>query len=248
MNYIIFDLELNQDFSSLQDNNRNRPFFPFEIIQIGAVKLDSELNSIGKFKRYVKPTIFSKINPFITDLTGITTEQLQTEEFFPEVYKSFVEFTGFNSSIFGVWGTSDIKELFNNALHHNLSIKNLPRNYVNIQPYVSKYFNYSSKNLLRLQYAIELLKIPLEFKFHDAFSDAYYTAKIFKKLYNDSITTQVYNHKNKTVIKPRQPKRTIDTEGIINQLEKMYSRQFTCEEKEIILMAYKMGKTHQFLI
>jgi hypothetical protein len=35
--------------------------------------------------------------------------------------------------------------------------------------------------------------------------------------------------------------------SLIQQFEKMYDREMTKEEKSIIILAYKMGKTNQFL-
>lgn len=245
MFYIVFDLELNQDFSSLQSvNTRSVP--PFEIIQIGAVKLDSEFNTVDTFNRYVKPSVYKNINPFVTELTGITTEQLQAEDQFPDVYQAFIEFVTDTDSIFCTWGMTDMKELFRNVENQKLNNKLLPRNYINIQPHVSRHFNFPSKNLLSLQHAAEALNIPLTYTFHDALNDAFYTAEIFKKVYNSSIQPDIYVP-NRIVIKPRQPKRVIDVEGLINQFEKMYARKMTEEEQGIILLAYKMGKTSQFL-
>ncbi|MDF2985077.1 MAG: polymerase [Eubacterium sp.] len=245
MNYIVFDLELNQDFSSLQPVGKSARA-PFEIIQIGAVKLDSELNIIETFNRYIKPIFYSRVNPFITELTGITTGQLQSEEQFPEIYSTFSEFVSRTDSIFCVWGVSDIKELFRNVENHHLSSKFLPTRYINIQPYVSLYFNFDPGNLLRLQHAVEALNIPIKHQFHNAFGDAFYTAEIFKKIYNSFMQPKHYDPSG-LIIKPRQPRREIDINALIAQFEKMYSRQMTAEEKSIIMLAYKMGKTHQFL-
>lgn len=246
MHFIVFDLELNQDFSSSQDIYEKRLSLPFEIIQIGAVKLDSEFNTVDTFNRYVKPTFYTKINPFITELTDITTEQLQKEEQFPEIYNAYAEFISGTDSIFCTWGTSDIKELFKNAEKHNLSTKLLPRRFINIQPYVSMYFNFPPKNLLRLQHAVEALNIPIKYTFHNAFYDAYYTSEIFKRIYNSFIQPKIYDPSYIT-INSRQPKREIDIDGLIKQFEKMYSRKMSEEEQSIIILSYKMGKTNQFL-
>lgn len=78
-------------------------------------------------------------------MTGITTEQLQKEKTFPEVYECFVEFIGDSDSVFCVWGMSDIKELFKNVEYHSLDTESLPKRYINLQPYVSKYFGLPAK-------------------------------------------------------------------------------------------------------
>lgn len=58
MKYIVFDLELNQDLTAIRPTDRRITRRPFEIIQIGAVKLDNNLNKINTFNRFVKPTLF----------------------------------------------------------------------------------------------------------------------------------------------------------------------------------------------
>jgi len=118
MYFIIFDLEFNQDFSSLHNFDRKRTHYPFEIIQIGAIKLDSKFNTIATFNRYVMPTFYTRINPFITELTGITTAQLLIEEPFPEIYKAYTEFIDGPDSVFCIWGMADIKGLIKNVEDH----------------------------------------------------------------------------------------------------------------------------------
>lgn len=246
MQYIVFDLEFNQDFSSVQPNAKVPPY-PFEIIQIGAIKLDSSYNTIGTFNRFIKPTIYSQISSFVADLTGITTNQLSLEETFPIVFDSFIEFIGDdNTTVFCIWGMSDIKELFRNVEYHMLDKKLLPVMFINLQPYVSRHFNLPQSKLLNLQVAVENLSILMPFKFHDALYDAYYTVEIFKKITINAISPNKYDT---CYIKPRsrQPKKTIDFEKLQLQFEKMYSRKLSSDEQEMIKLAYKMGKTNQFL-
>lgn len=247
MHYIVFDLEFNQDISSLQHFDQQNARYPFEIIQIGAIKLDSSFQTIDTFNRYIKPTFYQQITPFITELTGITTDQLATEEPFPEVYTAFTEFIGGVDSVFGIWGMSDIKELFRNAKYHELNNELLPRKFINIQPYVSMHFGLPSKRLLRLQDAVSNLQIPITYTFHNAFYDAYYTSEVFKTIYQPSMQPGYYDPSYVPSRKHPQ-KKQIDFEGLIQQFEKMYQRPMTQEEQDIIKLAYKMGKTNQFLI
>ena len=246
MNYIIFDLEFNQDFSSMQDYVNKDVKYPFEIIQIGAIKLDSSFNTIGTFNGYVKPTIYSKVNSFITKLTGITTEELLLADTFPEVYKNFVNFIDDPEAIFCIWGMSDIQELFKNINYHGLDNNFISKKFINIQPYVSKILGFTNNNLPKLQFAVEELKIDLPYEFHNAFYDAYYTAEVFKKIYNSSIEPKVYDPFY-VKLRPKKAKVEVDYDGLFKQFEKMYERDMTKEEKEIIKLSYKMGRTHQFL-
>lgn len=248
MEFIVFDLEFNQDFESLQHFERTGTNYPFEIIQFGAIRLDSSFHTVDTFDRLVKPTFYSAISSFIQDFTGITIKQLQKEATFPEVYHAFLDFLGTEELIFCVWGMSDMKELFRNVSYHNLDQNLLPKRYINIQPYVSLHLGLSHQKLLRLQYSVEALDIPIVYPFHNALNDAYYTAELFKKVYLPSIKPQKYDP-SYTVSghRPRQVKRIIDFDLLIKQFEKMYHREMTPEEQGIIKLAYQMGKTQQFL-
>ncbi len=244
MNYVVFDLEFNQNISAMTNRDKEK-VYPFEIIQIGAVKLDECLNAVGTFNRLVKPVIYSSILPFITKLTGIETEQLMDKETFPVVFGEFMDFIG-SDGILCVWGMSDMKELFRNSSYHGLDLKLLPKKFINVQHCATMYFNFPQKNPMRLQHVVELMDIPVSSDFHDALNDAYYTTEIFKKLYNSSVEIKEYDP---NYVKPRisHPRKKIDTEGLIQQFEKMYDREMTTEEKSIIILSYKMGKTGQFL-
>ncbi len=52
-----------------------------------------------------------------------------------------------------------------------------------------------------------------------------------------------------TIVKPKPIKvrKVVDYHGLYKQFEKMYSRTLTYEEKEMIRLAYLMGKTKQFI-
>lgn len=243
--YIIFDLEFNQDFSDETIKTKGS-MFPFEIIQIGAVKLDSGFNMVDSFNCYVKPDIYKKVSPFIEELTGIRTEMLLNLKSFQEVYTEFLEFIGDKDSVLCVWGMADIRELYKSADYYNLDKSLLPKMYINLQPYASLYFHMPKRIQLRLQSVIEMLNISISNEFHNALNDAYYTAEIFKKIYNEYIQPTIYDP---NYVKPRirQHKKVIDTDALIEQFEKMYNRALSDEEKSIIILAYKMGKTSQFL-
>lgn len=247
MNYIVFDLEFNQNFSARKDFTRKENYSTFEIIQIGAVKLDEDFQTIDTFNRLIKPTLHKEINPFVSYLTGITMEQLAQEEVFSEVYRAYVEFIGPIEAISCIWGTSDMKVLFKNILYHQLDPTPLPRNFINIQPYTSIYLGLPSKKLLRLKDAVNMLQIPTNTAFHLALSDAYYTAEIFKKVYQSSIIPNYFDPFECPKLS-RPSKKRIDFDALIKQFEKMYHRPMTEEEQAIIKLAYKMGKTGQFLI
>ena len=59
MNYIVFDLEWNQcPYGKGQENER----IPFEIIEIGAVKLNSERQIIDQYQVLIQPRVYKKLH------------------------------------------------------------------------------------------------------------------------------------------------------------------------------------------
>lgn len=250
MNYIIFDLEFNQSYSSKKRNkNLVKETCPFEIIQIGVIKLDENFKSIKTMNSLVKPKIYPNLNPFIKNLTGITIDELNTARPFNEIYKELIEFFQGEKNILCVWGLADIKELYRNIKYHNLDTSPLPKEYINIQHYASKYFNTPKGINIGLSNAVKLLGIPFKNEFHNAFADAYYTAEVFKKIYTKKVEPKIYNPtKERNLNRFKKEKSKIDTESLLKQFEKMFNREMSEEEKSIIKLAYIMGKTNQFQI
>ncbi|WP_035289074.1 3'-5' exonuclease [Clostridium sp. KNHs214] len=247
MNYIIFDLEFNQGWDKQENkviiNSKN----PFEIIQIGAVKLDENLNMVSSFNRLVKPKTYRQINPYVRKITNISMKQLNEAEDFKNIWKKFMKFFTDDRNVLGVWGTSDIKELLRNIEYHKLDSSIVPREYINIQYYASKYFNLHKGKNIGLKNAVELLNITVNNEFHDAFYDACYTVEVFKKIYNEKIQPQIYNPPKRGRKNRYDENKEVDFEGLIKQFEKMFQRKMSPEEKSMIKLAYIMGKTNQFL-
>lgn len=62
MDYIIFDLEWNRLVKSVKTR------CPDEIIQIGAVKYNSQMQCIGSFNRLIRPVLYKKLNLLFENL------------------------------------------------------------------------------------------------------------------------------------------------------------------------------------
>ena len=250
MNYIVFDLEFNQSYNfSKETNNIINPKCPFEIIQIGAVKLNDNFETIGSLDILVKPEIYTLLNPFVKRLTGITMEELDNGISFKEMYKKLLKFIETDKSVLCVWGSSDIKELFRNIEFYELDSSVIPTEYINIQSYASKLLNCKKGINIGLSNAAQLLEIPIDNQFHNALNDAYYTAEVFKKIYNSEIKTTSYDRRKLTRPNRLTPQNyKIDFCNLMNQFEKMFNRKMTSEEKSIIKLAYIMGKTNQFQV
>lgn len=248
MNYIVFDLEFNQaENSGKSYKNTVNPQCPFEIIQIGAIKLNDKFQSISTFNRLVKPEIYTSINSFVKEITNITIDLLNDAKSFKEIYKELVQFITSDKSILCVWGTADIKELFRNLEYHGLDAKLIPKEYINIQHHASRYLNCKKGTNIGLSNAVKALNIPLKDQFHDALNDAYYTTEVFKKIYNKNIKSKLYNlDKNLNTNRNNNIRTQLDSHKLFKQFEKMFNREVTDEEKSMIRLAYMMGKTNQF--
>lgn len=242
MNYIIFDLEFNQQHPDIK--TEEKPCLMFEILQIGALKLDSNFNTISTFNSFVKPSVHLLLHPYVEELTNISYELINSSKSFSDIYDEFIQFIGTDECVLVSWGVNDIKELIKNANFSKLASDIIPKKYIDIQGYLSKTLNYSKGRKIGLKTATEYLEIPISSEFHDAFNDAYYTAEVFKKVYNQKIKPQLYTYNE--CKREKSPKTIIDTLALINQFEKMYNRSISNEEKDMIKLAYMMGKTNQF--
>lgn len=246
MNYIVFDLEFNQGYKYKRKNKSRIDLkCRFEIIQIGAVKLNSDLQTVGRLDLLVKPKVYAHLHHFISEMTDITIDKLKKADSFKVVYDKFVKFIG-DDSILCTWGVSDMRELVNNINYHKLDLNLLTKNYIDIQRLASTNLDMPHGNSIGLKNAVEALKLPHESQFHDAFNDAFYTAEVFKKIFTHDINPITYNINESTCKDKHNARVKVDIKSLIAQFEKMFEREFTDEEKKIIKLAFDMGRTGQF--
>ena len=183
MNYIVFDLEWNQaaDLKTRRENS-----LLFEIIEIGAVKLNEKNELIGHFHELIKPQVFHAMNQVTGELIHLKMDQLENCRSFPEVADDFLEWCG-SDCIFCTWGNLDLTELQKNMDYYNMT----PVSEKTIWFYdVQKLFSiaYEDRTIRRtLQYAVEYLDIEKNVAFHRAYADAYYTAEVIKRITDKSI-------------------------------------------------------------
>ena len=76
MKYIIFDFEFNSSFridrrTKKLMKGRANPLCPQEIIEIGAVKTNEEIEIEDTFQMFVKPQLYTKMHPKVKKKTKI---------------------------------------------------------------------------------------------------------------------------------------------------------------------------------
>ena len=177
MNYIVFDLEWNQNPGGKEGAVVG---FPFEIIEIGAVKLNERMEQIDSFHQFVKPQGYRKLHYKILEVTHMDLEVLKQEgKPFPEAIQNFLDWCGNGKQDirFCTWGSMDLTELQRNMEFYYLDNPfPMPLLYYDIQK-LYKLLN-GGESVLSLDQAVEDMGLKEERPFHQALDDAYYTGKI----------------------------------------------------------------------
>ncbi|MCM1025901.1 MAG: exonuclease domain-containing protein [Roseburia sp.] len=177
MNYIVLDLEWNQ--SNTRQQSREAGLL-FEIVEIGAVKVDDRGVMIGEFSRLIKPEVYHEMHLITSRLIHLQMQELERGKPFPQVAEEFLSWCGTGEYLFCTWGNLDLTELQRNMEYYNMTpLSEGPLPFLDVQKLFS--IAYEDGKLRRaLEYAVDELAIEKDIPFHRAFSDAYYTAKILK--------------------------------------------------------------------
>ena len=179
MNYIVIDIEWNQ---CAKGKEYGLAELPFEIIEIGAVKLNEELKRVDTFSSLIKPQHYKQLHNMIDMLVHIDEEQLQREgKPFVEVMESFLNWCG-DDYIFVTWADRDLDIIQSNLEFYEMdTLGEGPVNFYDMQKLFS-IDKEDGKERRSLQSAIEMLNISKVADFHRALSDAEYTAKIMQTI------------------------------------------------------------------
>lgn len=178
MNYIVLDLEWNQCPSGKAHENEK---LPFEIIEIGAVRLDESLQETGRFREVVKPSVYKKLHFRTKEIVSLRAIDFASARGFAEIIPDFLEWCGENPS-FCTWGPADLTELQRNLAYYKIpSPFAFPLMYYDIQKIFSIVYE-DRKSRRSLEYAVNFLQIPKDIAFHSALCDAAYTSLIMQSL------------------------------------------------------------------
>ncbi len=185
MNYIVFDLEWNQ---AADLRTRRASSLLFEIIEIGAVKLNEKREHIDDFHELIRPQVFRTMNQVTGDLIHLKMEQLEDCRSFSEVAADFVRWCG-RDYIFCTWGNLDLTELQKNMDYYKMTpVSEKTLKYYDVQKLFSIAFE-DRKSRRTLQYAVDFLGIEKDVAFHRAYTDASYTAEIIKRIGDEKVFT-----------------------------------------------------------
>lgn len=202
MNYVVLDLEWNQCFGGREFEN---PRMPFEIIEVGAVKLDEKLNMIDSYSSLIKPRLYRRLQPHIRNLLNYDEEALKRGRPFDMVCREFIKWCG-TDYMFCTWGAMDLNYLQNNMDYYYMKQLEFPLKFYNIQQIYADIKD-DGGAIAKLERAVNEMGIEIDRPFHSAVNDAYYTGKILKELnpkdLEDRYSYDVYNtpqEKNEEII------------------------------------------------
>lgn len=238
MNYIVLDLEWNQSPKGKDEDNK---FLPFEIIEIGAVKLDSEMNIISEFCQVIRPQVYTELHYKIKEITHLNMNVLSSGKTFSEVFTSFLDWCG-DDFMICTWGSMDVTELQRNMKYYDFPLFKTPVYYYDIQKIFSIVYE-DRKTRRSLEWAIDYFHIDKDDSFHRALSDAYYTVKVMQLINSEDI---IKNYSIDCFQKPKDKSEQIYV--VYETYSKFISREF--ENKTDILkdrqinstVCYKCGK------
>ena len=184
MNIIVLDLEWNQNSLGRKGRESDKPVF--EIIEIGAVKLNEDYEITDQFSQLIKPQIYHTMHRITADLIHLQMNELKKGRNFPIVVKEFLDWCG-EDYIFATWGPLDLLELQRNMKYYELEpLSDNPIKFYDVQKLFSLGIM-KDKTRKTLEFAIDYFNIEKDIPFHISYSDAYYTAKVFKKIANPDI-------------------------------------------------------------
>ena len=173
MNYIIVDLEA----TCLRERREN---FISEIIEIGAVKVNSSGETLEEFNCFVKPTINPILSDFCKELTSITQEDVDNGLSRKEALLKFQEFCGKDCMLLS-WGAYDRNQLRKEFERFHLPTDIL-NSHTNIKVEFSKVIGATKQ--YGMAKALDIAKIPLDGTHHRGIDDAKNISKIFVKYLN----------------------------------------------------------------
>ena len=180
MNYVVVDLEWNQAMSSQSSVFNKLPIhLRGEIIEIGAVKLDENMQPTEEFTVDVKPVYFRRMHYKVKKITGFDKERLALGLSFPDAMERFREFCG-DDVTFITWGCDDQGIFEQNIIIHDLDWDWIA-GWINLQPIYNLQTG-GDKNQKSLASAMEHFEIEQTRVAHDALGDAYNTALVCTKL------------------------------------------------------------------
>ena len=181
MKHIVVDLEMNPIGKEYKEIRRK---LNGEIIEIGAVRLSEKFVQEDKFQCYVCPE-YGLVKKHITELTGITQEQVSGQRVFAESFRNFVDWIGASETKIYSWSMSDIKQLRKECRLKvpDFDVNWLDTRWVDLQQAFDD--RLGLHNSLALKHALGAMGRRFEGAQHSALADAINTSAVLTLMQDD---------------------------------------------------------------
>ena len=189
MYYVIMDLEWNNSY-----NKKLKSFFN-EIIEIGAVMIDEDLDVVDTFSVLIKSQLSTKLSGRVKNLTHISNEDMYGGISISKAISDFSKWVDGKDCVFMSWGNGDIRVMLDN-LHFFCDIDGIPfiSKYADLQKYCQTQLKLSNSQQIGLSAAATLFGIDVsEYSTHRALDDSLLSWRCFRKCYNaDALSSFIF--------------------------------------------------------
>lgn len=178
MTYVILDLEWNGARCEKIGGYFN------EIIEIGAVRLSEDKQIEERFDAYIRPVVSRKLTRLVTNLTGITDDQVRHGVSFEQAMERLGRFIG-DDAVVMTWSNTDLTVLMENCryFYHDEKIPFLSA-YLDLQHYAQTRLGLGTAQQVALSKLAELLELNSdEMELHHAIDDSVLAAAIFRRVF-----------------------------------------------------------------
>ncbi|XP_033107579.1 3'-5' exoribonuclease 1-like isoform X2 [Anneissia japonica] len=186
--YLVCDLEATCIYPPQQD-------WETEIIEVGAIILNSNLEKVSEFQEYVQPVINANLTPYCLELTKITQADVDRAGKFPEVYGRMLTWMRENGLILQpvmqnftliTDGVFDCNQYIRyQCIQSKLKYPEWAKSFGNIKKHFTKVLPHTrkaDKKSNSITEMLAILNIPMDGQLHRALDDAKLVVKIMKGL------------------------------------------------------------------
>lgn len=115
--YVVVDLEMCNTYKSIMNSKMN---YKHELIQIGAVSLNENYETVDSFVTYVYPE-YGTVDGYINQLTGISKDDTKNAPKAKDALESFVAWLPEDAKIVA-WSRNDEKQLQNELYRKDFDV------------------------------------------------------------------------------------------------------------------------------
>ena len=185
---IFIDLEMNPTDARY----RRCRSLPREIIEIGAVRLNSSLEIVDRFDCFIRPEYNGVVQKDIFRLTGITNGSTASAPALKQALSDLIEWAGEDSSVIYQWSPNDRAQLNTECRAKQIKCPLLDKTTVCWTDLQEEFCSrIGLKGVMSLTAALRWMKLPLEGEAHSAVWDAVNSARLLAAVRSEDFDRQL---------------------------------------------------------